>query len=155
MGFEGFIIDFFEKCAVLVLELVEGSGLGFGLEFKGFFLILEEGECLFDSVDLLDDQIFFKFVLFDLRRKEIVFSVDHLLTKVIKIVDFFLDLIKGEVILILSCANNLIKISFVTVVLQTSALNFVLEGAELLVEDLLAAALSGFEVLGAVRKVDG
>jgi hypothetical protein len=55
MGFEGFIIDFFEKCAVLVLELVEGSGLGFGLEFKGFFLILEEGECLFDSVDLLDD----------------------------------------------------------------------------------------------------
>lgn len=68
LGFQGFIVEFFEECAVLVLELVEGLGLDFGLEFEGFFLVLEEGECFFESVDLLDDLNFFKFVLFDLWR---------------------------------------------------------------------------------------
>ncbi len=92
--FEGFIVNFFEECAVLVLELVEGLGLDFGLEFKGFFLVFEKGECFFKSINLLDDLIFFKFVLFDLGGKEIGFSVDHLLTKVVKIVDFVFDLIK-------------------------------------------------------------
>ena len=68
LGFQGFIVEFFEECAVLVLELVEGLGLGFGLEFEGFFLVLEEVECFFESVDLLDDLNFFKFILFDLWR---------------------------------------------------------------------------------------
>ncbi len=75
---------------------------------------------------MLDDLESFLFVLLDLRGEEIGLAVNHFLTEIIKVVDFMLNLIKGKVVLILSCANNLVQISFVAVIFKPPALNLIL-----------------------------
>ncbi len=75
---------------------------------------------------MFDDLESFLFILLDLRGEEIGFAVDHFLTEVIEVVDFMLNFIKGEVVLILSCANNLVQISFVAVIFEPPAFNLIL-----------------------------